>query len=76
MSNNTLISFKEEYYNHHKISQVKNFNETFKIANQQTTQQSLPTTTSQESPTTTTTCQTNHPESSKSISFQEISITF
>ena len=44
--------------------------EPFKIAYQQPTQQSPPTTTSQESPTPTTS-QTNHPQSSTPISFQE-----
>ena len=48
----------------------------FKIANQQPLQQSPPITTSQESPTTPSNSQTNLPQISTLISFQENPYTF
>ena len=75
-SNNTFNHFLWRYYKQHKISSKVKTEYLFKVAYQQPTQQSPPTTTSQESPKTPTSSQTNHPQSSIRIPFQENPFTF
>ena len=72
IGNNTSNLFSRRLLYSLKIFFIgKKIKEHFKNANQQPTQQFPPTTTSQESPTTSTSSQTNHPQSSTRISFQE-----
>ena len=72
----TFNHFRRRFYNQYKFSSKEKSEEIFKIADQQPTQQSPPTTTPQESPITQTFSQTNRPQSSTRISFQENPYTF